>query len=114
MSNDFATRYEADYQQRKEKRGRSPYATETLARRRIERYSHKKAIYDRHLAGETYVAIARDLGVPTHNVKRHSHEWRTTLESYPTYLQQRERVRASERDRLDRFYQPLIAAGLLE
>ena len=81
--------------------------------KRIEAWTRKKAIYDRHLAGETYPAIARSLGVPLHNVMRHVGDWRGVMEGYPRYLERRDSYTPYQRNSADRRYLPLVAAGLL-
>jgi hypothetical protein len=79
----------------------------------IEVWRRKKAIYDRHLAGETYPAIARDLGVPIHNVVRHATDWRDLLDGYPRYLSYRDILNERYRRMADYRFLPLVDAGLL-
>jgi len=81
--------------------------------RHIETWRRKKAIYDRHIAGETYVAIARSLDVPTHNVMRHGHDWQDQLEYYAKYLQERAEYSDSKRQWRDNYFLPLINDGLI-
>lgn len=82
--------------------------------KRVERYAYKKSLYDRHLAGETYVQIAADLNVPLHNVMRHVGDWRETMDRYPRYLQRRHLYPERRIIQLDRYFQTLAEAGLLE
>jgi hypothetical protein len=82
-------------------------------RKHIEAWARKKAMYDRHQAGETYAAIGHDLGISGQVVREHVTRWRVTLEDYPRYLQERETWPFRSRFRHDRHYIPLIAAGLI-
>lgn len=79
----------------------------------IEREAKRKAIYDRRMKGETNVAIARDLGLSVYRISSDFGHWREMLAWYERYRRRQTDQSPRVARRLDRKFQPLLEAGLL-
>lgn len=92
----------------------SNYERKRLVSGSIDVWVRRKEIYDRHQAGETYVAIARDLGISACRTAELAEWWKSALKAWENYSATPEKWYADRRlRRWAAKWESLAAAGLL-